>query len=152
MGIGPGGGNATHFQNSVMLGSASALPARIIEQLVAATSATAGTLTYTAAQVAGGLFLRTQTGTSTDTFPTAALLRDFLINGGKGVPIQVGSAVRLHVRNGGSGTITVAAGTGGTLSGTATIAAASSKDFLFVFTNVGATPTYTVYSLGTAVF
>lgn len=145
---------ATHFSGHVVLGSnaSPSIPARILELLIAATSATAAALTYTAAQVVGGLFLRTQTGTSTDTLPTATLLRDYLIASGFATAVQVGTTVRLHIRNGGSGTITVAAGTGGTLSGTATIVAASAKDFLIVFTAVGGTPTYTAYSLGSYVF
>lgn len=145
-----------HFQSNLILG-ANLSPnvfTRVFELLQVATSSVV-TLTYTAAQVLGGVFIRTQAGASNDTLPTATQLRDALVGGSGGMSpnIQIGTAFRLHIRHAGSvGAITVVAGTGGTISGTATIAVGSAKEFLIVFTAVGAVPTYTAYSLGTYVF
>lgn len=111
-----------------------------------ATYANAGgnTLLYT--DVLGGFIVHTAAGAQTDTLPTAALL----------VPqieaAQVGSAIRFLVKAGGAGTITVAAGVGGTIVGTATVATLNIKEFLLIVTAVGNAPTYTAYSLGTSVY
>ena len=97
------------------------------------TLATGGNLTLTTAQVLGGLILRDPTGGSrTDTLPTAADLCD-QVQGA-----MVGTSFIFTIRNTADAgeTITVAAGTGGTVSGTATIAQSNSKSFLVVFTNV----------------
>ncbi len=114
-----------------------------------ATLTTAGALTLTAAQILGGLILRDPNGSArSDTLPTAALLVE-AIQGA-----QVGTSFRLAIRNtaDASETITVVAGAGGTISGTATIAQNNSKEFLVRITSIteGA-ETYTAYSLGTVV-
>jgi len=104
--------------------------------------------TYTAPQVLGGLILRNTSGANrTDTMPTAAQMRALMPN------IFVGSAFEFTIRNtaGAAETITVAAGTGGTTSGTMTIAQNNSKRFLVVFTSITGTGAYTIYSLGTVV-
>ena len=114
------------------------------------TLSTAGALTYTTAQVLGGLILRDTNGAGrTDTLPTAALLVAALTG------LHVGSSFTLHIRNTASGanTLTVAAGTGGTISGTATVAQNNAKTFRIVFTNItSGSEAYTAYSLGTTVF
>ncbi len=65
----------------------------------------------------------------------------------------IGMAFEFVIKNTSDGaeTITVAAGTGITLSGTATIAQSNAKRFRVVVTNVDA-PAVTIYSLGTETF
>jgi hypothetical protein len=114
------------------------------------TEATAGAVTFTAAQIVGGLILRDPNGASrADLVPTAANLL-------AAVPAAaVGQAIRFTIRNTADAaeTITVTTNTGVTLSGTMTIAQSNSKSFLAVFTNVtAASEAYTLYSLGTVVF
>lgn len=117
--------------------------------VVVSTLSTAGALTYTAAQVLGGLFLRDPNGAArTDTLPTAALLAA-AIQG-----VFVGLSFQFTIRNTADAaeTLTIAAGTGGTMTGTATIAQSNSKRFLVVFTNVTAgSEAYDCHSLGTVV-
>jgi hypothetical protein len=67
--------------------------------------------------------------------------------------VMVGTSFEVMVRSIGAGTATLVAGAGGTISGTATVATANNRFFLFNFTNV--TPgqeAYTCYSEGTAPF
>ncbi len=110
------------------------------------TDATAGALTVTAAMILGGLMLRDPAGGArTDTLSTAALLATAIPG------VRVGTAIRLIYRNTGGETITVISGVGGTDSGTMTIATLNTKEFNIVFTAIGASPTYTCYSLGTKV-
>lgn len=113
------------------------------------TEATVGAVTYTAAQIVGGVILRDPAGAGrSDVTPTAALLLAALPGA------QVGQAFEFTIRNTADAaeTITVTAGTGTTISGTATIAQNNSKRFMVVFTNVtGAAEAYTLYSLGTTV-
>lgn len=108
---------------------------------------TAGALTLTPAQVLGGMILRNTNGAGrTDTLPTAALLAAAVY----GVDVGIGFEFTIRNTAGAAETITVAAGTGVTISGTATIAQNNSKRFLVVFTNISpGNEAYTVYSLGT---
>lgn len=100
--------------------------------------------------VIGGFITHTAAGAQTDTLPTAAQIVQ-AIQG-----VQVGSSIQFFLKAGGAGTITLAAGTGGTISGTATVATGNIKEFLLNVTalgdvnNVGAA--YTAYSLGTSTF
>jgi hypothetical protein len=133
--------NNTRYPNGIEAG------ARILDGVVATTKTTAGAVTYTAAEFAGGLILRDPNGAGrTDITPTAALLDAQL-----GTP-RVGSALVVTIRNTADAaeTITMSGGTGVTISGTATIAQNNQKAFLCVKT--ATTPTYTIYSLGTVVF
>ncbi len=119
-----------------------------------ASSGTSTTPTFTTTQVLGGLFVVTCNDASTGTFPTAALL-NAAING-----VTVGTSFDLYIRNIGDDTLTVAAGTGGTLaaSNTNTVITVNTKMFRFVITGVkqpadpSTSDTYTVYSMGTLVF
>lgn len=117
------------------------------------TLSTASALTLTAAQVTGGLILRNPNGAGrTDTLPTAALMVAYFTK--SGFRPLIGQRFEFTIRNtaGAAETITVAAGTGGTISGTATIAQSNSKSFIFEFTGVNAgSEAYTCYSLGTVV-
>jgi hypothetical protein len=125
-----------------------------INQLVTVTTlTTAGALTYTAAQVLGGLILRDPNGGArSDIFPSASSLLN-AIEGGGGY--GAGASIKVTIRNDADAaeTITMTAGTGVTISGTATIAQSAIKQFLIVFTSVDpSSPAYTAYSLGTSVF
>ena len=117
------------------------------------TEATAGAVTFTAAEIIGGLILRYPNGAGrADLFPTAASLCQ-AIEGGYGY--GAGQSIRVVIRNTADAneTITMTANTGVTISGTATIGQNNSKEFLIVFDDV--TPgseAYTAYSLGTATF
>lgn len=118
-----------------------------------ATISDAAAKTYTVNQVLGGFILRDTNGAArTDTLPSAADLIP-QIEGA-----DVGSAIRFIVRNTADAaeTLTIAAGSGGTTSGTMTIAESNQKEFLLVVTAVGdqngVGAAYTVYSLGTVVF
>lgn len=103
------------------------------------TDSTAGAITYTAAQLLGGLIIRDPNGGGrTDILPTAALLV-------AAVPgVQVGSAFRFTIRNNADAaeTITLNAGTGGTLSAagqsttTSTVVQNASREYLCYFSNV----------------
>jgi hypothetical protein len=117
--------------------------------LTVTTDATASALTLTAAQILGGLILRDPNGAGrTDTLPTAALLVAAIPG------CQVGSSFQFDIRNTADAaeTITIAAGSGGTVSGTATIAQNNTKRFLVRITAIAAgSETYTIYSIGTFV-
>lgn len=116
--------------------------------VVPATEATAAAVTFTAAQVLGGLILRDPAGAGrADLLPTAAALKAAI-----NTPM-VGTSFEFTIRNTADAaeTITVTTNTGLTLSGTMTIAQNNSKRFLAVFTAIGDSPAITVYSLGTVV-
>lgn len=109
------------------------------------TITTAGNATYTTAQLLGGFILRDPSGANrTDTTPTASAIIAAIPNA------KIGTSFEFTIRNtaDASETITVAGGTGVTISGTATIGQNNSKRFLAVID--GAT-SVTIYSLGTVV-
>lgn len=110
---------------------------------------TAGALTLTAAQILGGYIRRDPNGLArTDTLPTAALLVAAIPGA------VVGQAFLFIYKNTADAaeTVTIAAGTGGTLVGTATIVQNNSKIFLVRLTNVtAAAEAYDVFSVGTMV-
>jgi len=107
---------------------------------------TEGAHTYTVDEFSGPLILRDPNGAArSDVTPTAA---DLIA---ADASAQRGDCFRLEIRNIGTTgeTLTITAGTGVTISGTATIAVDNSKEFLCVVT--GPT-TVALYSLGTKVF
>jgi hypothetical protein len=116
-----------------------------------ATEATVGAVTYTVAQVLGGFINRDPNGAGrTDILPTAALLVAAIPG------CQVGSGFEFTIRNNADAaeTITLNAGTGGTLSAagqsttTSTIVQNNSRRFAIVFTNVTlGSEAYIAYSL-----
>lgn len=116
---------------------------------VVTTNNTAGVVTYSAAEVTGGMILRDPAGGSrSDVTPTAAAIVAAIPNA------VVGSTFEFTIRNTADAaeTITVTAGSGVTLSGTMTIAQNNSKRFLAICTNVtGSAEAVTIYSLGTVV-
>lgn len=109
--------------------------------------ATAAAVTYGAGDLLAGLILRDPAGGSrTDVLPTAALLLRAIAGA------EIGTTIEFVVQNDADAaeTITISAGTGGTTSGTMTIAQSNSKTFRLTFTNI--TPgseAYTVYNVGT---
>jgi hypothetical protein len=110
--------------------------------------ATAGNLTVTAAMVLSGILARDPNGAArTDTLPTATLLIAAL-NALSGA--EVGDIVELHYLNTADAaeTITLAAGTGGTVGNTKVTTAFGQNTALhLIFRITGiATPTYTVYA------
>lgn len=124
------------------------LNGRFYDLYSVATIATAGNATLTAAQLLGGMILRDPNGGArTDTTPTATQIRNAL-----GSQLKNNLGFKFTIRNtaDASETITLGAGSGVTISGTATIAQNNSKEFLVVVTNKS-TPTVTIYSLGTVV-
>lgn len=122
---------------------------RLVDFMTAATLSTASDQTYTVAHLLGGILLRDPNGGArADTLPTAANLVAAIPGA------VVGTAFEWTLRNTAdqNETITVGAGSGGTLSGTATVAQNNTKRFLIVLTNItGSSEAYTAYSLGTVV-
>jgi hypothetical protein len=116
---------------------------------------TAAAVTYTAAQILGGLVLRDPNGGArADLMPTLTDLKAAIQDP------TVGRAFQFTIRNTADAaeTITLTTNTGATLSGTMTIAQNNQKTFLVVFTSttstVAGTPAdgYRVFSMGTVVF
>jgi hypothetical protein len=106
----------------------------------------AAAATLTPAQCISGLIIYTGAAANL-TLPSAAALAE-AVQG-----CMVGTSWELMIKATGAGTATVVAGTGITLSGTATVATANIRTFLFNFTNVTiGQEAVTVYSEGTAPF
>lgn len=89
----------------------------------------AAAATLTPAQTMTGMIIYTGAAANL-TLPTAAALVD-AIQGG-----MVGTSYELLVRATGAGTVTMVAGAGGTINGTATVATANSRMYMFNLTNV----------------
>lgn len=107
--------------------------------------------TYTTDEILSGLILRDTNGASrTDTLPTAA----DLVAAVQGA--MVNHAFEVEIRNNADAsaeTLTIAAGAGGSTSGTMTVADGATKRFAIVFTNVTlGSEAYTIYSLGTKTY
>jgi len=133
----------------LLLGMVPAINDAVKQITTVATKSTAGTVTYSAAELVGGLILRDPAGADrSDVSPTAAQ-----IVGAVAGAIAT-SSFEFVIRNTADAaeTITLTAGAGVTLNGTMTIAQNNSKRFLAVITNAGTgTEAVTIYSLGTAV-
>jgi len=121
----------------------------VFSKTTVTTETTAAAVTYTAAEIIGGLILRDPAGGArSDVSPTAALIVAAITD------CQVNTSFRFTIRNtaDASETITLTAGTGVTLSGTMTIAQNNSKEFVAVVTNrTSGSEAVTIYSLGTVV-
>jgi hypothetical protein len=130
-------------------GSYGLVPARagrLIEVFQTCTQlTTAGGATYTTEHLLGGLISRSPNGANrTDTLPTAALLQVAFPD------VKVNDTLRFYVYNSaasGAYTVTVQAGSGGTLVGSGVIGTGMIKEFLLQFTAVGASPTYTCFQV-----
>lgn len=120
-----------------------------LETTTVTVEATAGAVTYAAAEMIGGFISRDPTGASrADLSDTAALIVAALPG------VIVGASFEFTIRNDADAaeTITLTTNTGITLSGTMTIAQSNSKRFLAVVTNATpASEAITIYSLGTVV-
>ena len=113
---------------------------------IAVTDATAGANTWTAAEVLAGLFLRDPAGADrTDTLPTAALLVAAVPDARVGQTFEIDYVNTADANE----TITVAAGSGGTLVPTSILIGQNgAKKLLIRLTNVTASSeAYTVYDL-----
>ena len=109
------------------------------------TTTTAAAVTFTAAELLGGLILRDPAGAArADLVPTAAAIIAAIKS------YNVGTSFEFTIRNTADAaeTITVTTNTGVTLSGTMTIAQNNSKRFLVV---VDSATAVSIYSLGTVV-
>lgn len=131
----------------LLIGPVPAITQVAWQRSVVTTIDTTAAVTFSAAQMIGGLILRDPNGGArADLLDTAANI----VAGIQGC--EIGSSFEFTIRNTADAaeTITVTSNTGLTLSGTMTIAQNNSKRFLAVVTNVVA-PAVTVYSLGTVV-
>jgi hypothetical protein len=119
-------------------------------QTTATILTTASALTYTPGQVLGGMIFRDPNGAArSDTMPTAALL----INAVPGATVGTTFDFWLHNDADASETITLVAGSGGTTSGTMTVAQNAAKIFRVRFTVVlPGSEAYVVYSMGSVTF
>lgn len=108
------------------------------------------TATLTTAQSLGGMVLANATaGAITLTSPTAAAMVAAMNSP------QAGTSFILHIRNtaGAANNVTLAGGTGVTVSGTPTVAQNNCKSFLCIVDDASAgSEAITAYSLGTAAF
>lgn len=142
-------GSEDDLASVLLIGQCPAITQTAWQRYVVTTKTTAGAVTYSAAELIGGLILRDPAGASrSDVTPTAAAI----VAGITGC--VVGSGFEFTIRNDADAaeTITLTAGSGITLSGTMTIAQNYSKRFIAVVTNIGSgTEAVTVYSLGTVV-
>lgn len=120
----------------------------VISKTTATTKTTAGAVTYTAAEIVGGLILRDPNGAGrTDIVCSAAEMYAAM-----GSPVKFsGASFEFTIRNTADAAETITMGgtpTGITYSGTMTIAQNNSKRFLWVQNTAS---TATVYSIGTFV-
>lgn len=111
------------------------------------TLSTAGVVTYTAAQLIGGLILRDPNGSGrSDISPTAAQIVGAMPGASNGQSFQFDLVNTAD----GNETITLTAGTGVTVSGTDTVAQNNGKRWIVYITNVTAgSEAVTIRSLGT---
>jgi hypothetical protein len=111
------------------------------------TLSTAGVVTYTAAQLIGGLILRDPNGSArSDVSPTAAAIVQAMPGAAIGQSFQFDLVNTADA----SETITLTAGTGVTVSGTATIAQNNGKRWIVYLTNItSGSEAVTIRSLGT---
>lgn len=63
-----------------------------------------------------------------------------------------GKAYRLRISQSGAGTLTLAGGTGVTISGTATVATTTFRDFMVVISGTPDVPLYTITNVGLGTF
>lgn len=122
----------------------------VTKKTTVTTKTTAADVTYTAAEILGGLILRDPAGGArADLFPSAANIVAALTEMHGWVPVA-GDSFEVVIRNTADAaeTITMTTNTGLTLSGTMTIDQSNTKAFLVV---VASATAVTIYSLGTVV-
>lgn len=119
------------------------LQSLVFPQVNVVTNANDSNQTYAVSDVLGGLIIRTPVSARTDTLPSAAALVE-AIQG-----CMVGTSFTFTIRNTSGVTVTLAAGVGGTINGTATAVTVANKVVMIVFTNVTiGSEAYTAYSMG----
>lgn len=124
----------------------------IIQETVTVTTLSTAATTVTASQLLGGLLLQPAGAAINTTLDSATNIFKALQNQ------QVGASFAFTLRNTATtaNTITVVAGSGGTMSGTATIAQSNQRSFRLVITAAadayGNGATYTVYTAGSGTF
>ena len=103
--------------------------------------------TFTAAELLGGVLTFDVQDAQNGNLPTAALLCE-AIPGVTGTAQNTGACgFQFQIRNTGDSTLTVVAGTGGTMSGTATVITVEVKEFTLVITNSApGSEAYTCYA------
>lgn len=118
----------------------------VVNKVTVTNDATAGAVTYTAAQIKGGIITRDPAGGNrTDVLPTAALLVAAIPGA------AVGDSFDFVIKNTAdmAETITVQSGAGGTDFGDLAIAQNETKRFRIVLTNVtAAAEAYSTYNMG----
>lgn len=119
----------TYLDDSDVSGAIKNLQSGTYPASTVAISNAAG-VTWTAAQTLGGTILRSGAAAVSDTTPTAAALVALFTG------VSAGATRLLRVRNNNSGTLTIVAGSGVTLEGTTTIAAANTREYAIRFTAV----------------
>lgn len=92
--------------------------------------ANAAGVTITAAQLLGGIIIRSGAAAVSDTLPTAAALVA-LVPGA-----AIGDTFDVTIQNGNSGLLTIVTGAGITLTGTTTVTNANTRKYALRFTNV----------------
>ena len=112
-----------------------------------ALNATAGTLP--AAAITGGDWV---TMISSNAAPGTQTTRTALQMFGDDPIAYPGLVFMLRICNSGAGTLTLAAGSGVTLSGTMTVATATFRDFIFAYGGTTALPTVTITNVGTGTY
>lgn len=110
----------------------------------------ADTATLTAAQILGGLITGTPTAAANYTTPTAVLILAAMAAFGASF-LDEGFEFSIKNTSAGANTITVVAGVGVTIVGTATVAQNAIKRFLVQVSSVDAS-TINIYSLGSSTF
>lgn len=124
-----------------------------------------GNQSYSVADVLGGLITHLATAASNGTLPSAANLVAAVQGAMAFIAGQLGSypdgssaqasgtSFEIAIKNTGASTLTVVAGSGGTIVGTATVATLNVRWFQIVFTNVNkGSEAYSVYSLGASAY
>lgn len=133
--------------NGVEISIPDAGPEMALDKVSVKTISDASDVTLTTAQLLGGLILRDPNGGArTDTTPTASEIIDAIYEA------RDDTTKLLMIRNTADAaeTITVAGGTGVTISGTATIAQNNTKIFLVHVDDIsGGSEAVTLYSIGT---
>jgi hypothetical protein len=108
--------------------------------LTTGTITSAAERTLTVAELLGGFLIFDVQDAQNANTPTAALLI-------AGIPgVKVGSSFQFQIKNSGDSTLTLVAGTGATVTGTATVVTTEQKQFLVYVTNATqGSATYTIY-------
>ncbi len=120
------------------------IPNMTVTSTIASTAS--GVITLTADQLLGGLIIVDCQEAQSATLPSAELLIA-AIPGVTGTAQVTGACgFRFTIKNSGDSTLTLVAGAGGTLTGTATVIIAEIRDYILVITNgLAGQATYTCY-------